>query len=170
MSTDRRDPLHAMFHRYAEATVAEAEPPGPGRLRVRLRRHRQIRAGAAGVAVAALAVPASWAFQHLGGAESSPGPADGESSEVCALPSGEVLVFESPSAGTEAPPTAPGLPAPCEMPLPSEAPTHWPGDPRYHCWSGELPSAAPTYWQGEEVSYCWIEVPESGEESSPAGD
>ncbi|THV22062.1 hypothetical protein [Glycomyces paridis] len=66
MTTPRRDPLHAMFDRYEERTVAETEPPTSGQLRVRLRRRRGAQAAVAGIAMAALAVPAGWALQQAG--------------------------------------------------------------------------------------------------------
>jgi hypothetical protein len=78
MNAPQRDPLNAMFDRYADATAAETTRLTSGQLRRRMHRHRTVRVAAAGVAAAVLAVPGGWMLQHAGATDQGPGPADGD--------------------------------------------------------------------------------------------
>ncbi|WP_205324325.1 hypothetical protein [Glycomyces sp. YM15] len=76
MTTPERDPLNAMFDRYAATTAAETTRATPGQLRRRMHRHRAARVAAAGVAAAVLAVPGGWMLQQAGASDEPLGAAD----------------------------------------------------------------------------------------------
>ncbi|GAA2169625.1 MULTISPECIES: hypothetical protein [Glycomyces] len=86
MNTPQRDPLNAMFDRYADATAAETTRLTSGQLRSRMHRHRTVRVAAAGVAAAVLAVPGGWMLQQANATDGPTGAADqgqGQESPPC---------------------------------------------------------------------------------------
>jgi hypothetical protein len=84
MNASQRDPLNAMFDRYADATAAETTRLTSGQLRRRMYRHRTVRVAAAGVAAAVLAVPGGWMLQQANATDEPTGAADqGQESPPC---------------------------------------------------------------------------------------